>query len=102
MVELVVLGALVFAALVVIGVLTAGLSLICWVVFLPFKILGWVFKGLGLLLVLPFMALFGFLGLLIFGFGALLFALPLVPFVLLAWLIWRALRRSPSPSALST
>ncbi len=102
MIELVVLGALAFAALAVIGVLAAGLSLVFWVIFLPFRILGWVFRGLGLLLALPFMALIGVVGLLIFGFGALVFLFPLAPLGLLVFLIWRALRKSPDPSTVST
>ena len=102
MIELLVLGTLAFAALAVIGILTAGLSLVFWVIFLPFRILGWVFKGLGLLLALPFIALFGVVGLLVFGFGALVFLLPFAPVALLVFLVGRASRKNPSPSTIST
>ena len=71
MIELVVLGTLAFVALMLVGVLASGLSMIFWFVFLPFRIVGWALKGIGLLLALPFLLLFGFVGVLIFGFGAL-------------------------------
>ena len=93
MIELLVLAALGFAALVVVGAVAAGLSLI----FLPFKILGWMFKGIGLLLAIPFMLVFGFIGLTVFGVGMLVFLLPFLPLALLAWLLWKALRRAPAP-----
>ena len=89
MVELVVIVALGFAALVVVSTLMAG----AWLVFLPFRLLGWIFKGLGLLLFLPVLVIFGALGVLIFGFGALMFLVPVLPFALLVWILWRTLRR---------
>ena len=97
MIELLVLGVLGFAAMVVVSVLVTGVSLL----FLPFKILGWLFKGIGLLLALPFMALFGFIGLMIFGVGMLVFLVPFLPLALLAWLIWKALHAISRPAPLS-
>jgi hypothetical protein len=88
-VELVVLAALGFAALVVVSALMAG----AWLVFLPFRLLGWIFKGLGLLLFLPLMLVFGVLGVAVFGFGAVMFLVPVLPFALLVWILWRTLRR---------
>jgi len=96
MIELVVLAALGFAALVVVGTVASGL----WLVFLPFRMLGWLIKGLGLLLMLPLMLLFGFLGFLIFGFGMMVFLLPVLPFALLAFLVWRWVHR-PRSAAVS-
>ena len=93
MIELLVLAALGFAALLVVGAVSAGLSLI----FLPFKIVGWMLKGFGLLLAVPLMLLFGFLGVMVFGVGMLVFLLPFLPLALLAWLLWKALRRPASP-----
>lgn len=93
MIELLVLATLGFAALLVVGAVAAGLSLI----FLPFKILGWALRGVGLLLFLPFMVLFGFIGILVFGVGVLFFLIPILPLALLAWLLWKALRRAPTP-----
>lgn len=89
MVELIVVAALGFAALVVVGTLMAG----TWLIFMPFRVLGWIFKGVGLLLFLPLLLIFGFLGLLIFGFGALTFLVPFLPFALLVWILWRVIRR---------
>lgn len=93
MIELLVMAVVGFTVLVVVGVLAAGLSLI----FLPFKIMGWMIKGVGLLLFIPVMLLFGFIGLMVFGVGMLMFLLPFLPLALLAWLLWKALRRSPAP-----
>ena len=95
MVELIVMAALGFAALVVVGTLMAG----AWLVFLPFRLLGWVFKGLGLLLFLPLIVLFGILGVVIFGFGAAVFFVPFLPFALLAFVIWRWVRKPRSAAA---
>lgn len=89
MVELVVVAALGFAALVVVSALMAG----AWLVFLPFRLLGWIFKGLGLLLFLPLLLIFGVLGVVVFGFGAVMFLVPVLPFALLVWILWRTLRR---------
>ena len=89
MVELVVLAALGFAALVVVSALMAG----AWLVFLPFRLLGWIFKGLGLLLCLPVLLVVGVLAVAVFGFGAVMFLVPVLPFALLVWILWRTMRR---------
>lgn len=93
MIELIVMAAVAFAALLVVGALAAGLSLI----FLPFQIMGWIFKGLGLLLFIPLMLAFAFVGVLVFGVGLLFFLVPFVPLILVVWLLWRALRRPAAP-----
>ena len=97
MVELVVLGALAFCALVVIGTLIAAASMLGWLVWLPFRLLGLLFRGLGLLIALPFMILGLVVGVLALGAGAVALLLPLFPLALLVfavvWLIRRSGRR---------
>ena len=95
MIEFLGLGFLVLVACAVLGLFAAGLSMVLWVVFLPFRLIGLLFRGLGFLLALPFMILFGALGFLIFGFGAMVFLVPFAPFVLLAFLLWRWFRGRP-------
>ena len=60
-VELVVIAALGFTALLVIGTLLTVFSVVGWFLWLPFKILGWFFKLAGLLFALPFILLAGLL-----------------------------------------
>ncbi len=92
MIELLVFGALAFAAMTVIGVLVAVASFMGFVIALPFRIIGWSLRLLGLLIALPFMLLAGVLGV-----GALL--LPLAPVIALVWLAWWLLRdRKPQRS----
>jgi hypothetical protein len=91
-VELIVMAALGFAALVVLGTLMAG----AWLLFLPFRLLGWIVKGVGMILFLPLILLFGLVGVLIFGVGALFFMAPFLPFALLAFVLWRLMRRPRS------
>ena len=102
MLELVVLGALAVAALIVFGVLGALVALFWWIVLLPFKLLGLVFRGAAVLLALPFLLLAGFIGLLVFGAGLVAFLLPALPLVLLivgvVWLVRRGSRRAAPAS----
>ena len=88
MVELIVLAALAFAALIVIGVLVSVFSVVGWFLWLPFKILGWLFQLVALLFALPFILLACVLG----GFGLLLgtgfMVLPLLPLLALGGLAW--------------
>jgi len=74
--ELVVGGALVFAALMLLGVIWTMVSLVFWLVLIPFKLLGFLFKGVAALLLLP--------------------ALPLV---LLGLGIWWLMKRRHPPAA---
>jgi hypothetical protein len=94
-IEGLVVGFLVLVAVAIAGLFAAALSLFLWLVFLPFKILGLLFKGLGFLLALPFMLVFGVLGFAIFGLGAVFFLVPFLPFALIAWLAWRWVRGRP-------
>lgn len=91
--ELFVLVVLGFAAFAVFGLIAAAASLIGWVVALPFKLAAFAFKGLGVLLALPFLILFGLLGLGMFGAGLLVLMLPAIPFVLMVWLVFWLFRR---------
>lgn len=97
MIELLVLGALAFTALIVIGVLMTVFSVAGWFLWLPFRIVGWIFKGIGLLFALPFILLACLLG----GFGLLLgtgvMLLPLFPLLLVGGLLWWIFRRRPAP-----
>ena len=92
MFSLLVLGVLFVAAMMVIGVLAAVASLVGFLVWLPFRILGFAFKLIGFLIALPFLIIAG-----VFGLG---FALvPLLPLVGMGWLAWWLLRdRKPQRS----
>jgi hypothetical protein len=99
-VELVVLAAIAFTAFIVIGVLLSVFSVVGWFLWLPFKILGWALRLIGLVFAFPFILIACLLG----GFGILLGAgvlvIPLLPLFLLFgglwWLLFR--RRGPAPS----
>jgi len=100
---LIVLAALALAVLAVLGLLAAVASLVLWVVFLPFKLLAFVFKGIAALLVAPFLLLLGGVLILAIGFPVLLLCLiPVVPVVLLfagiVWLARRGMGRSAAAS----
>ncbi len=88
MVELLVLGALGFTALIVVGVVVTVFSAVGWFLWLPFKILGWLFQLVALLFALPFILLACVLG----GFGLLLgtsvMLLPLFPLLLVGGMLW--------------
>ncbi len=93
-IELLVLVALGFTALVVLGVLASVASMLWFVIALPFTLLRWTFKLLALLFALPFLIVFGVLGLVIFGGGALLlFLLPALPFIAIGAIVWALVRR---------
>lgn len=88
MVELVVIAALGFTALLVIGTLLTVFSVVGWFLWLPFKILGWFFKLAGLLFALPFILLAGVLagGAILLGAGVLL--VPMFPLLLIGGFLW--------------
>ena len=89
MVELLVLSVLAFCAFVVIGSLVAAASLAGFIITLPFRLLGLLFKGVGLLIGLPLMLLAGVIALIVFGVGALVMLVPLLPLLLVAFgVVW--------------
>lgn len=99
MVELLVLGALGFTALIVVGVLVTAFSVVGWFLWLPFKIIGWMLKLVGVLFALPFILLACVLG----GFGLLLgtgvLLLPLFPLLLVGGFLWWLLGHKPKPAS---
>jgi hypothetical protein len=99
MAEVVVFGiSLLVAGLV--GLAVASVVFVIWIFVLPFQLLAVVFKGLGFVLILPLLLLLGVIGLSVFGFGLLIALLPLLPFIALAYVLWRLLR--PRPQATSS
>ena len=99
MFELVVFAGLAFAALIVVGVLISVFSVVGWFLWLPFKILGWMLRGIGMLIAFPFILLALMLG----GFGMLLGAgvlmLPLFPLAAVGALVWWFFHRRPHPTS---
>lgn len=95
MIELVVGMVSLLVTVAVVGILAGGIAMVLWLVFLPFRILGWAFKAIGLVLALPFLLVFGVVGFLIFGMGTMIFMIPFVPFLLLSWFLWRWMRGRP-------
>lgn len=103
MFELVVLAALALAAAIIFGVLLSLGSLLFGLITLPFTLLGLVFRGLGVLLALPFLLVFGLIGVALFGAGVLVFFVPALPVLLLiaiaVWLVRRTGRGARSTTA---
>ena len=103
MIELFVLAALAFAALLVIGALISAVSVVGWFLWLPFKIIGWLFKGVAMLIALPFILLacvLGGLGLML-SVGVLIIPLFL-PFLMIGGLLWWLFGRRPAPAQART
>jgi hypothetical protein len=96
------LGVAFVIGLMVLAAVFGLISLVFWVVLLPFKLLAFVFRGLGVLLLLPVLLVCGLgIGLLIGIPLILALALPLLPIVLLfAGIVWLAKRgiRSTAPT----
>ena len=97
MIELLVLGALAVGAMVVFCALASVAAMIGWLVWLPFRMIGWMFKGVALLITLPFLLLAGVAAVVFFGFGLVVFFLPLLPFALITlFVVWLMRRRQPA------
>jgi len=96
-VELFVFAGLAFAALIVVGVLISVFSVVGWFLWLPFKMIGWMLRGIGLLIALPFILLALLLG----GFGLMLGAgvlvLPLFPLAVVGAILWALFHRRGTP-----
>ena len=74
-----------------------------WLVALPFTLLKWTFQLLAALFALPFLLVFGLLGVVVFGAGALvLFLLPALPFIFIAWVVWALMKRRHPAGATTT
>lgn len=101
MIALLVLGALLFAGMIVMGTLVAVAGLLGFVIMLPFRILGWTFKLLGLLLAIPFALIALMLGGVGLAVGLGVALLPALPFIALVWLCWWLVagRRNPAPQS---
>ncbi len=96
------LGFAAFVVLAVVSTLFGAIALVFWLVLLPFRLLGFVFKALGALFLLPILLIFGLLIGTVVGipllFVALVPALPVVLLVLaIAWLARRG-ARSAAPA----
>ncbi len=90
MFELFVVGAVLLVLAAAFGLVWSVASAALWLVFLPFQLLRFVFKGLTLLFVLPLLVLvFGVVGLAVGVPIVLLIGLPLLPlFLLCAGVVW--------------
>jgi hypothetical protein len=91
MLALAVVAALVLAAF---GALWSLAALVCWLIFLPFRLLAFVFKGFAVLLALPILLLVGGVLALVLGVPVLLaLAFTVGPIVLLfVGIVWVARR----------
>jgi hypothetical protein len=90
------LGALAFVGIAVMGLLASVVALVCWVFVFPFRLLGFVFRGFAGLLALPFLLLFGLLGVVLFAAGMVAFLVPVLPFVVIvALVVWLMRHRHP-------
>lgn len=100
MLELLALGLAAFVVIAVLSAIGGLVALVLWIVTLPFRLLGFAFKLLGALLMLPLLALGGLLLAVLVGvpllFGLLL---PALPIALLAWLVWWLFHRGSRSAA---
>ena len=99
MFELMVIGVLGVVALAAFGIFWAVGSLICWILFLPFKLLGLIFRGFAFLFALPFLLLAGIIGVLLFGAGMRVFLIPALPLLWSALGVWWLIRGRSHPAA---
>ena len=95
MIGLFVGGMVVFLVLAALGIVLGTLSLVFWVVLLPFRLLGFAFRALALLLALPLIVLFGGIGALILAAGLIAAFVPALPIIALVALVWWRMRRRP-------
>ena len=99
MVELVVGGALLFVALMFLGVIGFVISLFFSLVLLPLKLFGFLLKGAAALLLLPFLMVLGLVIALVVGAGVIAFMAPLLPVALVCLGIWWLVKRRQQPAA---
>jgi hypothetical protein len=92
--ELLVLAALAFAAVIVFGVLASVFSIVMGLIALPFRIIGFLLHGALALLAIPFLIVFAIVGMVVFGAGMLFILVPALPIVALAFLAFWLVRRN--------
>lgn len=82
------------AGMAVLSAVAGVISLLFWIVLLPFKLLGLVFRGIAMLLLLPLLLLLGLALGAIVGIPLLIaLAIPLLPLLLVvAGIVWLARR----------
>jgi hypothetical protein len=95
--EIVVLVAMVVVfGLAIAGLIGSLLAFVGWLLVLPFKLLGLAFKAVAFLILLPLVVIAAIGGSLLFGAGV--FVLPILPFVLVAlFFVWLFRRGRPRP-----
>jgi len=98
-IELVVGGALLLAALLFLGVIGFVISLVFSLFVLPFKLLGFLVKGAFALLLIPCLMVLGFVCLLVFGAGMIAMLVPALPLVLIGVCVWWLVKRRDRPAA---
>lgn len=99
MFELLAVGFAAFVVLAVLGALFGLAALVFWVILLPFRLIGFVFKALGALLFLPVLLLVGGVIAALVGLPLLFVVLvPAMPLVLVVLAIWWLAKRSFHPA----
>jgi hypothetical protein len=99
--ELLVLAALAFAAVVVFGVLATVFSIVMGLIALPFRIIGWLLHGALALLAIPFLIVLAIVGVIVFGAGMLFILVPALPIVAMVFLAIWLVRRNQRQAAAS-
>ena len=96
MIELLVFGAVGLAIAMVVGLVVSVVGALLWLVFQPFKLLGWALKGVAFVTLFPIVLVAALVGGLALGAVALVFALPVLPLIaLVALVVWLARRGRP-------
>ncbi len=97
------LAVAVVLGMVVLSAVAGAVSLLFWLILLPFKLLGLVFRGFALLLLFPLLLVLGLVLGAFVGIPILIaLAVPLLPLVLIvAGIVWLA-RRSMRSAAHSS
>lgn len=102
MFTLLTLGAILTGIVFVFGMLAVMLRLVFWFAFLPFRLVGAVFKLAFGILLLPVLALAGVLALVGLGIAAVVtVVLPLVPVALAVLVVWGLARMLSRPAAIA-
>lgn len=96
MIEMLVLGAIGLAVALVVGLVASVFGFVLWLLFLPFKLLGWIFKGVAMLALTPFLLVGGLVAAIAMGAMFFVLALPALPLIgFIALLAWLARRGRP-------